>query len=101
MKFNVCLPSPLRQPKSLPVADLPHPAMVNKSTHFFSNIVADLISLQGLKTAAFVDIIIVIVDSAFIVVPGKRVGLIQATPTWTKPGVPVSFAVNPTFSMST
>ena len=57
-----------------------------------------MLILQSLKTAAFVDIIVVvIVDSAFVVVLGKRVGLIQATPTWIKPGVPVSFAVNPTF----
>ena len=70
--------------------------MVNKSTHVFSHIIADLISLQSPQTDAFVDIIIVIVDSAFIVVLGKRVGLIQATPTWIKPGVPMSIAVNPT-----
>lgn len=77
--------------------------MVNKSTHFSSHVVADLTSLQSPQTAAFVDIIIVvIVDSAFIVVLGKRVGLIQAAPTWIKLGVPVSIAVNPTmFLMST
>lgn len=74
--------------------------MVNKSTHFFSHVVADLISLQSPQTAAFVDIIVVvdiiIVDSAFIVVLGKRAGLIQATPTWIKLGVPMSITVNPT-----
>lgn len=33
-------------------------------------------------------------DSAFIVVLGKRVGLIQAAPTWMKMGVPASIAFN-------
>lgn len=41
-------------------------------------------------------VIVVVVDSAFIVVLGKRVDLMQATPTWMKLGVPTSTAFNST-----
>ena len=71
--------------------------MANKSTRSFSHVLAALLSLQSPQTAVFVDVIAVVtLDSALIVVLGKRVALIQATPTWIKLGVPTPIAFNPT-----
>lgn len=82
--------------------------MANKSTsslsHAFSSVPAALAALQCPQTAVSVVIVIVVavVDSAFVVVLGKRVGLIRAPPTWMKTGVLTSIAFNSaTCQMST
>lgn len=73
--------------------------MANKSTsslsHAFSSVPAALAALQCPQTAVSVVVVVVaVVDSAFVVVLGKRVGLIRAPPTWMKTGVLTSIAFN-------
>ena len=65
-----------------------------------SHVPAAPATLQCPQTA--VSVVVIVADSVFIVVPGKSVGLMQATPTWIKVGVPASIAFNSTIhQMST
>jgi hypothetical protein len=57
-------------------------------------VLAGLGVLQCPQTAAFV-VAIVAVHSSLIVALGKRVDLIQATPTWMRLGVLISVPSNP------
>ena len=68
--------------------------MANKSTGSFSCVLGTSVTVQCPPSAVF--IVVIVVDSAFIVVLGKRIGLIEAPPTWVKLGALTSTAFDPT-----